>query len=87
MIPAGERPTWIEATLREAFDPEHLELCDESHHHDGHPGAKGGGQPRGISIPQGQRVAARQLIDIAPTILEAFRLPTPPDMQGRAIGQ
>jgi len=52
-----------------------------------HPGAKGGGQPRGISIPQGQRVSARQLIDIAPTILEAFGLPIPPDMQGRAIGQ
>jgi len=41
-----------------------------------HPGAKGGGQ----------RVAARQLMDIAPTILAAFGLPIPPDMQGSVIG-
>jgi bisphosphoglycerate-independent phosphoglycerate mutase (AlkP superfamily) len=30
-------------------------------------------------------VAARQLMDIAPTILEAFGLPIPPDMQGSVI--
>ena len=47
-----------------------------------HPGAKGGGQPRGISIPQGQRVAARQLMDIAPTILKTFGLPIQMDMEG-----
>ena len=40
-----------------------------------HPGAKGGGQ----------RAAARQLMDIAPTILEAFGLPIPLDMQGSVI--
>jgi predicted AlkP superfamily phosphohydrolase/phosphomutase len=34
----------------------------------------------------GRRVAARQLMDIAPSILEAFGLPIPLDMQGRAIG-
>ena len=53
MIPAGERPAWIEATLREAFDPEHLELRDESHHHDGHPGAAGGGGHYRVTIVSG----------------------------------
>ena len=41
------------------------------------PRAKGGGQ----------RVAARQLMDIAPTILQAFGLPIPLDMQGCVIGR
>ncbi len=35
----------------------------------------------------GRRVSARRLMDIAPTILEAFGLPIPPDMQGSVIGQ
>ncbi len=43
MIPAGERPAWIETTLREHFEPEHLEVQDESHLHRGHPGAAAGG--------------------------------------------
>jgi predicted AlkP superfamily phosphohydrolase/phosphomutase len=42
-----------------------------------------------LSGPQvkhtGQRVAARQLMDIAPTVLSAFGLPVPADMQGSAI--
>jgi predicted AlkP superfamily phosphohydrolase/phosphomutase len=33
----------------------------------------------------GQRSAARQLMDIAPTILNAFELPIPPDIQGTVI--
>ena len=61
MIPAGERPAWIEATLREAFDPEHLELCDESHHHDGHAGARGGGGHYRVTIVSG-RFSGRPLI-------------------------
>ncbi len=43
MIPAGERPAWIETTLREALGPEHIEVVDEGHLHRGHPGAAGGG--------------------------------------------
>ena len=43
MIPAGERPAWIEATLRDAFEPEYVEVQDESDLHRGHPGAAGGG--------------------------------------------
>jgi predicted AlkP superfamily phosphohydrolase/phosphomutase len=35
----------------------------------------------------GQRVGARQIMDIAPTVLDAFGLPIAPDMQGSAIGQ
>jgi predicted AlkP superfamily phosphohydrolase/phosphomutase len=34
---------------------------------------------------KGCRVAARQLMDVAPTILNAFGLPIPPDMQGTII--
>ncbi len=43
MIPAGERPAWIETTLRVALGPEHIEVVDESHLHRGHPGAASGG--------------------------------------------
>ncbi len=43
MIPAGERPAWIQTTLREHFEPEHLEVFDESHLHRGHAGAAAGG--------------------------------------------
>ena len=43
MIPVGERPAWIETTLREHFEPGHLEVEDESHLHRGHPGAAAGG--------------------------------------------
>jgi len=31
---------------------------------------------------RGRRVTARQLMDVTPTILEAFGLPIPLDMQG-----
>jgi predicted AlkP superfamily phosphohydrolase/phosphomutase len=34
---------------------------------------------------KGRRVAARQLMDVAPTILNAFGLPIPTDMQGTII--
>ena len=34
---------------------------------------------------RGRRVAARQLMDVTPTILEAFGLPIPLDMQGSVI--
>jgi len=34
---------------------------------------------------KGQRVAARQLMDIAPTLLTAYGLAVPQDMQGSAI--
>ena len=43
MIPPDERPAWIETTLREAFQPDHLEVHDESRLHRGHPGAAAGG--------------------------------------------
>jgi BolA protein len=35
--------TWIEARLREAFHPDHLEILDESRLHAGHAAAGGGG--------------------------------------------
>lgn len=38
-----ERVRMIERRLREAFEPEHLEVLDESHRHRGHPGAAAGG--------------------------------------------
>ena len=43
MIPPEERLSWIETTLREAFQPDDLEVHDESHLHRGHPGAATGG--------------------------------------------
>jgi len=52
--------------------------------------ADAGGKPRDSKHPGvkigGQRVAARQLMDVAPTVLKAFGLPIPPDMQGSVIG-
>lgn len=37
-----ERAAWLEHTLREAFQPAHLEVEDQSHLHRGHEGARGG---------------------------------------------
>ena len=37
------RADWLEGRLREVFDPQHLELVDESAQHVGHPGAASGG--------------------------------------------
>ena len=34
---------WLEQMLRQAFDPLHLEIADESAAHASHPGAAGGG--------------------------------------------
>jgi predicted AlkP superfamily phosphohydrolase/phosphomutase len=39
----------------------------------------------GPGVPAAGRSPTRQLMDIAPTILERFGLPVPSDMQGRAI--
>lgn len=39
---AGERAQRIEARLREAFDPDLIEVLDESHLHAGHAGARDG---------------------------------------------
>lgn len=38
-----KRTEWIEATLREAFAPERLEVVDDSARHAGHAGARAGG--------------------------------------------
>ncbi len=38
----NDRVQRIEAALRERFDPEHLEIEDESHRHRGHTGAADG---------------------------------------------
>jgi len=37
-----QRVAAIQERLRERFSPEALDVVDESHHHAGHPGAKGG---------------------------------------------
>jgi BolA protein len=37
------RATIIENRLREAFAPSKIEVCDDSHRHAGHEGAKSGG--------------------------------------------
>jgi BolA protein len=39
----ADRRSRITASLRERFDPVHIEVVDESHLHAGHPGAKSGG--------------------------------------------
>jgi BolA protein len=38
-----DRVEWIERTLRQAFDPTHLAIEDETALHAGHAGARGGG--------------------------------------------
>jgi len=38
-----ERAAWLERTLRDALQPAHLEVEDESEQHRGHAGARGGG--------------------------------------------
>ena len=42
MATPSRRLQQIEAALREALDPEHLEIEDESHRHRGHVGAADG---------------------------------------------
>ncbi len=42
MATPNRRLQLIEAALREALDPEHLEIEDESHRHRGHVGAADG---------------------------------------------
>lgn len=43
----------IERTLRERFDPEYLDLRDESARHAGHPGATSGGGHFRVTIVSG----------------------------------
>jgi len=38
-----DRARWLEDTLREKLQPQHLQVTDESALHAGHPGAAGGG--------------------------------------------
>jgi BolA protein len=38
-----DRRARLEAALQEAFAPDSIEVTDESHRHDGHPGAASGG--------------------------------------------
>lgn len=57
----------IEARLREALDPIHVEVVDESHLHAGHAGAKsGGGHFRALIVSEKfaglSRVKAQQLV-------------------------
>jgi predicted AlkP superfamily phosphohydrolase/phosphomutase len=39
----------------------------------------------GPGVPQGLRNQNRSILDIAPTLMERFHLPVPPDMQGHAF--
>jgi BolA protein len=39
-----DRTTRLDATLRAAFNPSHLEIIDDSARHAGHAGAAGGGE-------------------------------------------
>jgi BolA protein len=57
----------LEAKLREALDPTHLEVIDESHLHAGHAGARDGGQHfRAVIVSEKfeglNRVRAQQLV-------------------------
>lgn len=59
-----DRVRWLEETLREALQPEHLKVTDESALHAGHPGAAGGGGHFRVLIVcdsfRGQSLVARQ---------------------------
>lgn len=71
MTNTHDRRSHIEATLRAALDPDHLEVVDESHLHAGHPGARsGGGHFRlvvvssrfsGLNLVERQRLVYRAL--------------------------
>ncbi len=57
----------LEKRLREALDPTHLEVIDESHLHAGHAGARDGGQHfRAVIVSERfsglSRVRAQQLV-------------------------
>jgi len=49
-----ERTTLIENCLRKALAPQKIEVRDDSHHHAGHEGAKGGGGHFSVTIVASQ---------------------------------
>jgi BolA protein len=62
-LPREARASAIEARLREALDPVHLQLVDDSHRHRGHAGAADGRSHFSLRIVsaafEGQRALAR----------------------------
>ncbi len=64
MAEAPDRRSRIAESLREHFDPVHIEVVDESHHHAGHAGARsGGGHFRIVVVSdrfEGKRLVERQ---------------------------
>lgn len=85
----------IRARLSQAFDPEHLEVVDESHLHAGHAGARPEGETHfavtiKVSALEGEsRVAQHRAINSAlaeefDTGLHALRISIPREVSGPA---
>ena len=93
------RARWLEAALREGFDPVHLVVEDESARHTGHAGAAGGGGHfRAVIVSaafRGQSQLARQravfalLGDAMHTTIHALALQTltPEEWEAGARGR
>lgn len=89
--------TWLDATLRGAFAPQHLEIADESARHAGHAGAAGGGGHyrvilvadafRGHDLLARQRLVYAALGDAMRARIHALALRTltPEEWQARAV--
>jgi BolA protein len=79
-------PDWLDATLREALAPTHLEIIDDSARHAGHAGAAGGGGHfrivlvsdafRGMDLVARQRLVYRTLGDAMRSRIHALALRT-----------
>ena len=77
---------WLDATLRDAFAPPHLEIIDESARHAGHAGAAGGGGHfrivlvsaafRGLDLLARQRLVYQTLGDAMRSRIHALALRT-----------
>ena len=78
------RQTRIEALLRDAFAPLHLEVIDDSHHHAGHVGAQGGAghfrvrilseRFRGLPVLARHRLVYEALTTLIPTEVHALSI-------------
>ena len=62
MSSLGPVGTQIEQTLREAFNPQHLEVIDESHRHSGHAGAHPEGESHFRVIIVSEAFAGQPLV-------------------------
>lgn len=80
----ADRRSRIAASLREHFDPVHVEVADESHLHAGHPGARSGGGHFRVLIVS-ERFEGRRLVERQRLVYEALAREMGPDIHALSM--